>query len=225
MVLTLQEVSQRIRIPVETLRRWVLQGKIPMHMSQGEYTIRLEMFERWAAEHMLKIHAPCSTADMDCTEPLFDGILPAMQRGGVFYDLAGDTKSEVLQAAVARLPNIPPSERERVYEKLIERERLATTGIGHGIALPHPRSNPLITMAMPQISTCYLTRPIAFDAIDHQPVTVLMVLLSVTTRLHLTIMSKLSYHLRDSAFRHFLLSVPQPGALLGRMAELESNPL
>jgi hypothetical protein len=63
-------------------------------------------------------------------------------------------------------------------------------------------------MAMPQISTCFLSRPIAFDAIDHQPVTVLMVLLSVTTRLHLTIMSKLSYYLRDSAFRHFLLSVP-----------------
>jgi nitrogen PTS system EIIA component len=225
MVLTLQEVSQRVRIPVETLRRWVLQGKIPMHMSKGEYTIRLEMLERWAAEHMLKIHAPSCAADMDCAEPLFDGILPAMQRGGVFYDLAGDTKAEVLQAAVARLPNIPPPKREMVYEKLIERECLATTGIGHGIALPHPRSNPLISMAMPQISTCFLSRPIAFDAIDHQPVTVLMVLLSVTTRLHLTIMSKLSYYLRDSAFRHFLLSVPQPGALLGRMAELESNPL
>jgi nitrogen PTS system EIIA component len=122
MVLTLQEVSQRVRIPVETLRRWVLQGKIPMHMSKGEYTIRLEMFERWAAEHMLKIHAPSCASDMDCRSRYFDGILPAMQRGGVFYDLAGDTKAEVLQAAVARLPNIPPLEREMVYEKLIERE-------------------------------------------------------------------------------------------------------
>jgi nitrogen PTS system EIIA component len=223
MVLTLEEVSQRIRIPVETLRRWVLQGKIPMHMSQGAYTIRLEMFERWAAEHMLKIHEPCSTADMECPEPQFDGILPAIRRGGVFYDLAGDTKAEVLQAAVAHLPNIPPSQRALVYEKLIEREHLATTGIGHGIALPHPRTNPVITLALPQISTCFLARPVAFDAIDHQPVAVLMVLLSVTTRLHLTLMSRLSYYLRDSAFRHFLLSVPQPQQLLDRMADLESN--
>jgi nitrogen PTS system EIIA component len=224
MVLTLQEVSQRIRIPVETLRRWVLQGKIPMHMSQGEYTIRLEMFERWAAEHMLKIHTPCSASDSDCQEPHFDGILPAMQRGGVFHDLAGDTKAAVLQAAVEHLPNVPPLERALLFEKLIEREHLATTGIGHGIALPHPRTNPVITMALPQISTFFLSRPIAFDAIDQQPVMVLMVLLSVTTRLHLTIMSRLSYYLRDRDFRDFLMSGPRSKQLLDRVADLESKP-
>lgn len=223
MVLTIQEVARRLKLPVETVRRWVLQGKIPMSLSRGEYIIRLEMLERWADEHQLKIDSPVPPAEMVREAPAFDGILPAMQRGGVFYGLEGDTKGQVLQSAAARIPNILPADRDLVCAKLIEREGLASTGIGHGIALPHPRANPDIELAMPQISTCFLARPVAFDAIDRRPVSVLMVLLSGSTQVHLTMMSKLSYFLRDGAFRAHLLSTPPPEVLLGMVAEAESN--
>jgi PTS system nitrogen regulatory IIA component len=52
------------------------------------------------------------------------------------------------------IPGIPAADKDMVLESLIEREQLASTGIGNGIALPHPRSNPGITLAMPQITTC-----------------------------------------------------------------------
>lgn len=218
--LTIKEVATRLSIPMETLHRWVRQGKIPMQRIRGEYVIRKEMFERWADEHKLNIHATTG-AVQPSEEAAFDGVLPAMQRGGIFYGLTGDSKEAALQAAVANIPNLERIDRKIVFEKLIEREQLASTGIGHGIALPHPRANPGIGLMLPQISTCFFAKPIPYDAIDGQPVSVMMVLLSGSTKLHLTLLSKISFYLRNRPFRDYLLTAPPAQALLDKLAEMQ----
>lgn len=222
MDLTINEVAARLNVPVEMVHRWIRQGKIPMQHSHGEYTINHNMLARWAKEHQLKVLAPAPAIDPAC-ETDFDGILEAMQRGGVFYELPGDTKAAVLKAAVERIPNIAPGDRDLVYEKLMERENLASTGIGHGIALPHPRANPDIGLTQPQITTCYLSQPIAYEAIDHRPVSILMILLSCSTKQHLCLLSKLAFHLRDSSFREHLLTAPPPEAIFERIAAMEQQ--
>jgi PTS system nitrogen regulatory IIA component len=223
MELTLKEVAARLHMPIETLMRWIRQGKIPMHRSCGEYTIRSEMLERWADEHQLKVHPSTGGEALVCVEAKLDGIGPAMRRGGIFHDLEGNTKEQVLHEAMARIPNLDPSERPLVLGRLLERERMASTGIGHGIALPHPRANPGIQLALPQITTCFLVQPIAYDAIDQRPVSVLMVLLSGSTQLHLSLLSKLSFYLRDTTFRNFLLGAPPAEDVLRSVDQLESN--
>lgn len=222
MELNIREVAERLNIPIETVQRWVRQGKIPMQNHRGRYSIRSEMLERWGDECNMKIQPP-PTAEAAISEPEFDGILAAMRRGGVFYALQADTKEACLQTAVENIPNIDSHERPIILERLIDRERLASTGIGHGIALPHPRSNPNIGLTQPQITTCFFSRPVDFDAIDHQPVSVLMIMLSVSTRMHLTLLSKLSFYLRDRKFRDFLLDAPPAEFLLDRVKQLEAG--
>ncbi len=224
MALTINEVAARLKLPVETLHRWVRQGKIPMKRSGETYTIRAEMLERWAKEHKLEI---MELADNDLGDisdvPEFDSIFKAVQRGGVLYGLAGSDREAVLQAAVNHIPNLSPDESQRVYDKLIERELLASTGIGNGIALPHPRSHPEIDLEMPQITTCFLAAPVPFDAIDGQPIRLLMVLLSHSTKQHLTMLSKLSFYLREPSFREYLLTQPSESDVLKKISELESS--
>lgn len=224
MALTIKEVAARLKIPVETVHRWVRQGKIPMQHSRDTYTIRTEMLERWADEHKFEIqgqsHHP---GGKEHSEPEFDSILLAMQRGGVFYDVPGGNREKALQSAVKHIPNIESGEGDRLYEKLLEREILASTGIGHGIALPHPRSNPDIMIDMPQITTCFLADAIAFEAIDGQPVNILMVLLSHSTKQHLAMLSRLSYYLRDPEFRDHLLAKPSQAEIFNRIAALEAK--
>ena len=140
MMLSIKDVAQRLNLPLEMVLRWVRQGKIPMQSIRGEYVIRLAMLERWATDHKLDVHTPAAMVASD-VEPDFDGILPAMERGGIFYDVGGDHREAVLRSAVELIPNINPSDVDLVYETLLEREILASTGIGHGIALPHPRSS------------------------------------------------------------------------------------
>jgi nitrogen PTS system EIIA component len=219
MMLSIKDVATRLNLPIETVLRWVRQGKIPMQSIRGEYVIRLAMLERWAMDHKLDVHTPAAISASD-GEPDFDGILPAMERGGIFYDVDGDKREEVLRFAVELIPNINPSDIDLVYETLLERETLASTGIGHGIALPHPRSS-LRLLDMPQITTCYLKRPVDFESVDGQPVSILMVLLSRSTKQHVTMLSKLSFHLRDAGFRNFLLTRPTKADIFNAISEME----
>jgi nitrogen PTS system EIIA component len=223
MELSIQQVAARLHLPVETILRWVRQGKIPMQHSRGDYFIRLEMLERWADEHQLKVRDGSPTPSTLPMVPELDGIVPAMRRGGIFTAVAGATKEKVLRSAVDLMANLGPGDAERVHAKLMEREHLASTGIGHGIALPHPRADLEIVLPLPQITTCFLERPVDFDAVDHHPVSVLMVLLSGSTRLHLQLLSKISFYLRDRSFREYLLTAPSADALLERVAQLESS--
>lgn len=224
MALTINEVADRLNLPVETVHRWVRQGKIPMQRSHDTFTMRKEMLERWADEHKLEIQDQSRGGEQKSMgEPEFDSILLAMQRGGVFFDLPGSDREAVLRAAVQHIPNIESDERDRVYEKLIERERLASTGIGHGIALPHPRTHPDISIAMPQITTCFLSGAVPFEAIDGKPVQVLMVLLSHSTKQHLVMLSKLSFLLRDQTFRNLLLTKPSQAEMIKTISVLESK--
>ena len=222
-MLTIEEVAGRLNVPVETVYRWVRQGKIPMHQSRGKYTIRAEMLERWATDHKLDIVARGPDPAAQQEEQTFDGILPAMQRGGFFYDIQGNDRESVLRAAVDLIPGIAAADRGRVLESLAEREQLASTGIGNGIALPHPRSNPGITLAMPQITTFFLKCAIDYEAIDSRPVSILMVLLSNTTKQHLSMLSKLSYYLRDASFRQCLLNNLDQASIFDHITAMESK--
>lgn len=224
MALTIKDVAVRLNLPVETVHRWVRQGKIPMQRAGGTYTIRTEMLERWADEHKLEIHDQSNRGvEQGPQEPEFDSILLAMKRGGVFYDVKGGNRETALHSAVKHIPNVEPVDCDRIYEKLLERELLASTGIGHGIALPHPRSHLDIPLKTPQITTCFLDGGIAFEAIDGQPVNVLMVLLSHSTKQHLAMLSKLSYYLRDPEFRNHLLTRPSRSEIFSKIAALESK--
>lgn len=220
MELTIKEVASRLNIPVDTLYRWVRQGKIPMQRSRGGHVIRQELLERWAETHRLKLQAPPNQAQAG-QEAAQDGVLPAMERGGFFYNLSGAGKEAALQSAVDNIPHLERIDRKIIFEKLLEREQMASTGIGHGVALPHPRANPGIGLILPQITTCFFEKPVPFDAIDNRPVSVMMVLLCGSTQLHLTLLSKISFYLRNAAFRDYLLTAPPAEELLARIADVD----
>jgi PTS system nitrogen regulatory IIA component len=223
-MLTIEEVATRLNVPIETVDRWIRQGKIPMQKDRGRYTIRPAMLERWANDHKLEIGIQHpDPAVPPSGEQAFDGIFPAMQRGGIFYDISSEDRDSVLRAAVDVIPGIPAADKDRVLESLIEREQLASTGIGNGIALPHPRSNPGITLAMPQITTCFLNPAVDFQAVDARPVSTVMVLLSNSTKQHLAMLSKLSYFLRDAAFRRCLQGNSKQEDIFNHIEAMESE--
>jgi PTS system nitrogen regulatory IIA component len=145
----------------------------------------------------------------------------AMEKGGVFEGVKGLDKPSVLSNCVALVPDLSLDLKELLYTQLLEREALISTGVGRGVAIPHPR-NPLDQgMPNPVVVTFFLDEPIDYEAIDDQPVFVLFLLLSPTVQGHLTLLSRLSFCLRDGAFVAFLKKRPGSDAFLARVKKME----
>ena len=95
--------------------------------------------------------------------------------------------------------------RAQVTDSLFARERLGSTGLGHGVAIPHGRIKGLKS---PMAAIFSLQSPIGFDAPDEQPVSLLIFLLvpEAATQKHLEILSEIAELLSDTALRDKLKS-------------------
>lgn len=93
----------------------------------------------------------------------------------VLFDVAGGSKKRVLEFFSTFIAqNTPSLDSQEVFSRLIGRERLGSTGIGNGVAIPHARSphcrNPIAAFLK-------LAEPVDFDAVDGEPVDLVFVLL------------------------------------------------
>ncbi|TVK91702.1 PTS sugar transporter [Shewanella algae] len=92
----------------------------------------------------------------------------------------------------------PTLSSQAIFESLLAREKMGSTGIGNGIAIPHGRL-PDITEPIAVLVKC--EEPIAFDAIDNQPVDILFALLVPADQCqqHLSTLSAMAEKLSDKA--------------------------
>ncbi|MFA6506772.1 MAG: PTS sugar transporter subunit IIA [Treponemataceae bacterium] len=131
-------------------------------------------------------------------------LIELVKRGGVFYNLSGNTPSEVLADAVSAIPLPEGIDRAKLLTAVLEREALMPTAIGDGIALPHPRSPLILDPARQFVAVCFLRQPIDWRALDGKPVGTAILIFSASPRLHLQTLSRVNFLCRQSAFRKLL---------------------
>jgi nitrogen PTS system EIIA component len=224
MELSLEQVADALNLPIETVERWVRQGRIPYQRQEGEIRFPQRVLEKWAAQHKLPFHiATESEGGKEVCQT--DNIHEAMQRGGVYYDIEGSDPESILESAVEHLTDLDLSEADQkiLLTRLLEREKMASTGVGKGVAIPHPRTPLAKAVPYPTICTFFLETAAAFQAIDDRPVFVLFLLLSPHTKAHLHCLSRLAFCVRDDAFVTFLRSRPTPQALYEHVAAFEEQ--
>jgi PTS system nitrogen regulatory IIA component len=222
MKLTINEVARCLRLPVSTVERWIRQGRIPIQKTDNGYFVNESTLEKWAAMYKLPFSLPekVSTTPQQTTS---DNLLPAMKRGGLLYNVKGDDVQTVLKNAVENIHYLSKNIKDLLYQGLLERERLTSTGIGKGVAIPHP-PNPLKDMTSNAlISTCFLETPVDFHAIDGKPVFVMFILSSPSTKTHLHLLSRLSFCIRENAFVEFLKTTPDSTAFFSKIADFENR--
>lgn len=222
MKLKIQDLARRLAIPVSTLERWIRQGRIPVYREQETCVFRRSSLERWASVHNLAFSSGGPEAVVPPVgRPALENLLPVMKRGGTFYDIDASGVDSALAAAAAVTPELSVSDREELLAGLREREQMTSTGIGKGVAIPHPRTPPAGMIQDPLITTCFLKQPLDFSAVDDRPVFVLFVMLSPSIKVHLHLLSRLSFCVRNDDFVEFLKRRPSPEDLLSRIAEFE----
>lgn len=113
------------------------------------------------------------------------------------------SKKRVFEEVGLLFENLHGLSRSLVTDSLFARERLGSTGLGHGVAIPHGRIKGL---KAPMAAILQLAHPIGFDAPDEQPVNLLIFLLvpEAATQKHLEILSEIAEILSDAALREKL---------------------
>lgn len=139
----------------------------------------------------------------------FSQLLPA---SNVVVGLEASSKKRVFEQAGLLFENNQGIARVKVFDSLFARERLGSTGLGDGIAIPHGRIKDLGEAVAALVR---LAEPVAFDAPDGKPVSLLMFLLvpEQATQQHLEILSEVAELLSDKTMRETLMQENDPQAL------------
>ncbi len=221
MKLTVREAARLLAVGETEIYRWVDAGSIPCYLVNHQPRFaRTELLE-WATARRLPV-----------SPELFEdeggggrgpALTEVLERGGVHRAVGGDTRGQVLQAAITCLPGIDGPDRELLAELVLAREAGGSTAIGEGIAIPHVRSPVVCPGGRPAISLCFLDTPLDFHASDGQPVHTLFLIVTPTIPTHLQLLAKLSRALLDLGFKAAVAGRAPDAAILARASEVEAR--
>jgi PTS system nitrogen regulatory IIA component len=203
MNLSVKEAARLLSVSEKTVYRWIKQEIVPAYRVHAQYRFnRAELLE-WATARRISLPPEAFPEPEVAALPL-PSLSEALEAGGVFYRIEGRNRDEVLADVVAHLRLPDEVDRSYLLQSLIAREQLASTGVGEGIALPHPRNPALLPVTRATVTLCFPEYPVAFKALDGHPVHALLTLVAPSLRVHLHLLSRLGFLLRDQGFRRAL---------------------
>ncbi len=123
----------------------------------------------------------------------------------ILLDSESASKKRVFERVGLLFENSQKLARSQIFESLFAREKLGSTGLGQGVAIPHGRIKNLKDAIAAFIKT---EHPIAFDSPDGLPVNLIVVLLvpERATDLHLQLLGELAQMLSNASFRDSLMA-------------------
>ena len=121
-------------------------------------------------------------------------------------------KKQLLQELSAQAASLAGLEERQVFETLLQRERLGSTGIGEGIAIPHCKIPGLVAR---------LERPVEFEALDGQPVEIVFLLLAPegAGADHLKALARVARVLREPGIRDRIRAARDANAIYAVLSE------
>lgn len=131
------------------------------------------------------------------------------------------SKKRAFEEAGLLFENLHGLSRALVTDSLFSRERLGSTGLGHGVAIPHGRIKGLKS---PMAAVFQLANPIGFEAPDELPVGLMIFLLvpEAATQKHLEILSEIAEMLSDADLREKIMASPSVTDLHGLITSWQS---
>ena len=145
-----------------------------------------------------------------------------LPESNVIIDLDVASKKRVFEQVGQLFENNQSIALRQVFDSLFAREKLGSTGLGQGIAIPHGRIKELNEAVGAVVR---MRQPIPFDAPDAQNVSIIFVLLvpDRATDMHLQILSELAQMFSEKPFREQLLAAPDAAGLHRLITEWQAN--
>ena len=123
-----------------------------------------------------------------------------INENSIFIDFKSKSKKNILENISHEMSNGNTKEKDLIFEKLYEREKLGTTAFGNGIAIPHAR---IPDLKKPKVIIIKLVDAINFEAIDGEKVDLIISLIVPDKKndLHVKLLAKIAELLENKTFR------------------------
>jgi PTS system nitrogen regulatory IIA component len=149
-------------------------------------------------------------------------LLDILSPRSVLVGLQGETKEEIIKELVGSLESgTVVADREKVLQAVIEREKIMSTGIGDGIAIPHGKSDAVTRLAA---ALGIYKRGVDFEALDGEPAYVFFLLVSPAnvSGPHIKALARISRLLKNDDFKKRLISAADAAEIM-RLIEAEEK--
>ena len=150
------------------------------------------------------------------------GLYRAIHKGGVYDQVPGDTKEEVIRSAVKLIARDLGLDADVITELLLDRERLMPTALSNGVGVPHTRDF-LLQESYDVVSLVFPKKPIQYGALDNLPVHTMFFLFACDDKRHLHLLSKLAHLSSKPENLEFMHRHPTKAEILEAIKQWEGN--
>ena len=222
MQLTIRDVSQLLNISERTIYRWIKEKTIPAYKIHDQYRFNKAELMEWAAANKISV-SPEIFHEPESLSGTVPTLSEALKDGGIYYRVEGDNKESVIKSSVELMKLPEDVDKDFLIKVLMAREELGSTGVGDGIAVPHVRNPIVLNVSHCLVGLSFLEKPVDFGAVDGKPVHCLFMMVSPTARVHLYLLSRLAFALRDEAFSKAILGHDTRESIFRELERVESS--
>jgi PTS system nitrogen regulatory IIA component len=188
-VMTLEEVAEYLQVSEKSVLRMAQSGKIPAAKVANQWRFMRSVVDDWLMAQMEIPSVRSAPARKEPPKlPLLAELMPP---SAMNLEVSPGPKEEVLRQLVEPLrASRLLRQTRRFLESVLERERLVSTGIGHGIAIPHPRRPIPGLFKEPLVGLGVCREGADFEALDHQRTYVFFLLCAPSEDVQLRLLAR-----------------------------------
>ncbi len=202
-IITIREVAKYLKMNERSIYKLAHQGLIPTVKIASQWRFRKDLIDAWL-ESQMGIAAINSLSNGNADDV---SIRTLLKPEAITTSLAGQRKDEVLEELCDLMVKAHSiKDRERFLREVLNREKLCTTAIQKGVAVPHPRRNGQHFVNSPAVAYGCSKKGVDFDSLDGEPTHLFFMLCAPKDHLHLKIMAKINKLLGDADVREELIA-------------------
>jgi len=232
MDLKIKDVSELLNVSETTIRRWLLEGKIPAYKLNGQYRFSRAEIQNWVLSCKMEKEEDKNFINIksDRAKKLLEqkigtqafSLFRAIYKGGVINNIKGKTKEEVIKESIKVIAKNLSLDADVLTDLLLDRENLMPTALNHGVAVPHTRDF-LLPKSYDVVTVVYLNTPIDFGALDGEKVKTLFFLFACDDKRHLHLLGKIAHLTRNDESLYFIHQHPGKASLLNYIKKWETT--
>lgn len=222
MDLEIKDVAELLNVSEETIHRWLGEEKIPAYLMNQQYRFSRIEIENWMMTgHMSQPGLEEASSMGQKGGKQHFSLYRAIHKGGVFVDVPGAGKEEVIRETMERVAPQLGLDADVLSDLLLDREDLMSTALSNGVAVPHARDF-LLHTPFDIVVVVFPEKPIEYDALDGQPVHTLFFLFSTNDKTHLHLLAKIAHLSSLPSAMELLRSKPHKEKLLDFIKDRET---